>query len=267
MSTIGLDTDLITTIADAVALNTCLSLPTMTKDTFAFDSEAALEHYYGLGYKLLSSGGPLRFNDGTSNNLPSNEDGMMISNQQYATSMRSAIRILVLVFLQNPALDLACDEGSLFELLQEHMQVIMSYIQAQQQSQLDQDPFNFLVDPTIRDSQEDSVEAHKPVLLWLCLAGHVLQRNHEVTRAGTEGPLEGELMGKPSIYRSLLQEILGPVASVDPGLVSDYELEVCRCLDLRLVLDASHPLNQPGGDERGLMRFMLGVFKLEYSLV
>ncbi|KAJ1334094.1 hypothetical protein MN608_04097 [Microdochium nivale] len=263
---VGLEADLITTIGDVAALNKCLSLPAEAKDIFAFDSEAALEHYYSLGYKLLSSGGPLRFLDGSSSGLSSKEDGMVISHQQYTDSVRSAIRVLALVFLQNPALDLPSDEGSLFELLRGHLQVILSYCQAQQSNQLDQDPFNFLVDPMIRNCQENSTEAHKPVLLWICLAGHVLQRNHDITRAGTEGPLGGELMGRPSIYKSLLQEVLGPVAAVDPGLVSDYELEVCRCLDMRLVLNASHPLNQEGGDERGLMRFMLGVFKLEYSL-
>ncbi|KAH7039719.1 uncharacterized protein B0I36DRAFT_1514 [Microdochium trichocladiopsis] len=266
LSSIGLETDLITTIADVAALNKCLTLSTATKDTFAFDSEAALEHYYNLGYKLLSTGGPLRFLDGSSSTLPPREHSIMISFQQYITSIKCAIRIIVLVYLQNPAFDLANDEGSLFELLHLHLAAVLSYLRSQQSSHLDQDPFNFLVDPTIRDSHGASLEAHRPVLLWLCLAGHILQRNSEVTRAGSEGKVEMELMGKQSIYKDLLQEVLGPVAAVDPGLVSDYELEVCKCLDLRVVLDPSHPMAQEGGDERGLMRFMLGVFKLEYSL-
>lgn len=273
LSAIGLETGLISTIADVAALNKCLTLPSIAKDAFAFDPEAALEHYYDLGYKLLSTGGPLRFLDGSSNTLPPKDNMTMISYQQYTTSIKSALRILVLVFLQNPAFDLANDESVLFELLCTHLRAILSYLQSQQSSQLVQDPFDFLVDPMIRETHGASIEAHRPLLLWLCLAGHTLQHQSEVVRASRPTSIEGgplpeqpELMGQPSIYKDLLQEVLGPVASIDPGLVSDYELEVCRCLDLKFVLDPHHPLAQEGADERGLMRFILGAFKLEYSL-
>jgi hypothetical protein len=214
--------------------------------------ELLMEHYYSLIYRLLSNPEPFRdFDDVispcTSNNLSLHAqefptpESMTTTTDSYTKAVESAMRILVLLYLREPTFDLPCSEGILLELLAQQVRTILADRQLEHLEDL-------FIDPLLL---HESRSAQKPTLIWICVAGDFFSTSKFTTPGD-----HMNMMGQPTIYKNLLMDVLGPEASMDPELVSEDDLELCQCLDLRYI-------RNDRWNARNAIRQILGVIKTE----
>ncbi|KAI1074032.1 hypothetical protein F5B20DRAFT_574363 [Whalleya microplaca] len=251
LSACGLSISVIDTITGVAGFNSCISLPLELKGTFRFDPEVAMEHYYYLGYKLLTVPEPLRQFDEvvsptTTRNLaidiPSNPARALRGpTDDCAKSIESAMRILTLMYIREPTFDLPCGETILFKLLDEHLRNILN-------TRRTPSSLESLIDPLLL---QDSYARQRPILIWICLAGDLFSTLKVLSHGDNSHQTSGS-----NIYQELLENALGPVASTHLDLVSEDDLEVCRLLDLRC-------LGGQNWNARQAMRHILGLIKQE----
>lgn len=149
-------------------------------------------------------------------------------------AIESAMRILALLYIRDPTIDLPCGEILFLDLLNQRKQARHSE--------------DSLIDPLLLRSHI----AQKPTLIWMCIAGNCFT-TLEMKATGEYG---ANNIGRSTIYKELLNEVLGPeVFKKKPELVSE-DMELSRCLDLKY-------LRGPHWNSRTAMRQILGVIKRE----
>ncbi|ORY57543.1 uncharacterized protein BCR38DRAFT_490046 [Pseudomassariella vexata] len=248
-----IDTEIVETIASVAGFNDCLDYCKKKEGTKSkFEPDALMEYFFFLKYQLLSKPEALRDFDEVitpkmSRKFPlSAQDfptpvSMDLSVDAYSKAIESAMRILTILYLREPTLDLPCGETVLLDLLTRHMTIILTSRRGPQ-------PENSMIDPSLL---EDSTPTQSATLIWMCIAGDCFSTSKMATSVD-----HSDKMGQPSIYKQLLIEVLGPHASANPELVSQEDLELCRFLDLRYVRGTQW-------SERSAMRHILGVIKVE----
>ncbi|KAI0598265.1 hypothetical protein F4775DRAFT_592528 [Biscogniauxia sp. FL1348] len=231
LSACGLGHDVISAITDAAIFNKSASSSPDGKGTLNTEGEAAMEHYYSLGYRLLSQPEPLqRLDHATSPNptpnfvpnvspLGTKARTWDMGPDPCSKAIESAMRILALLSIRAPTFDLPCGSDALFRLLEENLRNILDVWRAES-------PADLLIDPLLL---RDPMDALRPTLIWICLAADLMAALKNIP------PLAGRVdsFGRAApICQDLLRHVLGPQGSENPDLVSDADLEVGRLLDL-----------------------------------
>jgi hypothetical protein len=242
-------------VIDAVVSVAAIGL---TRDRYKSSSdpkpciESSDELYYDLIYRLLSKPEPLRSFDDvisplTSNNLslqaqdfPTPESANTATDI-YTKALESAMRIIALLYIREPTLDLPCADRVLLDLLAQHAGTIL----ADRQVVMCEDPFSRSRLPF------QMCPSQRPCLIWICIAGHVFTRSKIKLSQGHDG------LRYSTTFGELLSNVIGPEASLNPDLVPHEDLELCHHLDLRYI--EGEQWNEKIG-----MRQMLNVMKTEY---
>ncbi|KAK8097152.1 hypothetical protein PG999_013096, partial [Apiospora kogelbergensis] len=221
----ALDTRTVKTISDLALFNRYMDYLTMAGNSSKHDTQTVIEEYYSLKHQLLSQPRPLR-NSGEIISIDTNSNkfasdalnfatSMLIDS--YATSIETVVRILALLLIRDPTLDLPC-ESAIMGILHQNVRAILEY-RRPQQGQL----ANTMVDPRLLLQKSSTVHPQTPILIWICITGHYFSS----LKAATTTP------NQTKIYRELLVGLLGPEKAAQPEFVSDVELELCRYLSLR----------------------------------
>ncbi|KAK8070132.1 hypothetical protein PG994_006748 [Apiospora phragmitis] len=224
-----LDPATVKTISDLALFNRYMECVTIPGSSSKHDSRTVIEEYYFLKHQLLSKPRPLRDLDdvisaNTTNKFALNAldfpSSMSLdpNADPYLTSIETALRILSLLLIRDPTLDLPC-ESVLMDILYQHMRTILECRRPQQQ------PVDTMVDPRMLLQEPLAVHPQTPTLLWICITGHYFSSRKAGTTATWNQP--------NLIYRKLLRGLLGPEKAAHPELVSDGDLELCRCLSMR----------------------------------
>jgi hypothetical protein len=213
-----------------------------------FDPFILADHFDCLIHDLLSTPEPLRsvkeLLPSTATDLEIDVESIIMSTHMapkpgdgVSKAIESTMRILAILFLRDPLIDLPCGEKAMFRQLEKHVKTILisRALQKQQSS---------LTDTLLFDAP---MQSQKPVLIWISITGSLLS----IRNAATPG--DGlDKLGRPSVYMDLLRSALEPAEVADPELVSEEDLALCRVLELR-------SLSGEPRDERLAMRRILGL--------
>ncbi|KAK8880132.1 hypothetical protein PGQ11_001426 [Apiospora arundinis] len=225
----ALDPATVKTISDLALFNRYMDYLTMPGSSSKHDTQTVIEEYYFLKHQLLSLPRPLTDSDeaipvNTPNNLSLRArefPTFMLQDPNmdpYSSSIDIAVRILALLLIRDPTLDLPC-ESAVLDILHQNIQTMLEYRRPQQQQLMDT-----MVDPRLLLQKESTVPPHTPTLLWICITGHYFSSLKAATTTTNQ---------TTKIYQKLLIDILGPDKTAHPERVSDGELELCRYLSLR----------------------------------
>ncbi|KAI1631474.1 hypothetical protein F4809DRAFT_165704 [Biscogniauxia mediterranea] len=253
LSACGLDLDIISAITDAAIFGKFASGSLGGTGTLNLEGDAAMEHYYSLGYRLLSQPEPLRRLDHAT---PPNTSPDFVANvsplgakahtwdmgpNPCSKAIESAMRILALLYIREPTFDIPCGNDAMLNLLEENLRIILDICRAQS-------PADLLIDPLLL---QDPMQALRPTLIWMCLAADLI-----ATLKNTPPPAgRMDSFGQAAlICQGLLRHVLGPQVSANLDLVSDADLEVCRLLDLGC-------LTGHKWDDRQAIKNVLGIYR------
>ncbi|KAK8053154.1 hypothetical protein PG996_012455 [Apiospora saccharicola] len=225
----ALDRETVKIISDLALFNKYMDYLNIPGNSSKHDTPTIIEEYYFLQHQLLSLPRPLRnFDEAISANTLDNSTprahgltpSMLVvpTADYYTNSIKTAVRILSLLLIYDPTLDLPC-ESVLLHILHQQVRAIMEYRRLQHQ------PADIWVEPRLLLQQKQAVHPQTPTLLWICITGHYFS-SLEAVAATTPS-------NQTHVYKELLIDLLGPEKSANPELVSDGELELCRCLSLR----------------------------------
>ncbi|KAK8131267.1 hypothetical protein PG984_007705 [Apiospora sp. TS-2023a] len=225
----ALDRETVKIISDLVLFNKYMEYLNIPGSSSKHDTPTIIEEYYFLQHQLLSLPRPLRnFDEAISANTLDDSTlrargftpSMLVvpTADSNSNSIETAVRILSLLLIYDPTLDLPC-ESVLLHILHQQVRIIMKYRRLQRQ------PADTCIEPRLLLQQKQGVNPQIPTLLWICITGHYFS-SLEAAAATTPS-------NQTHIYRELLIDLLGPEKAAHPELVSDGELELCRCLSLR----------------------------------
>lgn len=217
-----------------------------TVTPFRHHSKENLEQFYDLTYRLLSIPEPLRDFEDVISPFASielslhNQDTPMSKVKTTAApdivtkAIEIALRILALMFLKSQMLDIPCGETLLLELLQQQVATILSERQVNHNEEL------FIN----QAAHHESERLQRSTLIWICLAGDHFSNAKLYNE-------DSEASRQPTSYIELLRCVVTTKQVADASLVSDDDLLLSRCLDLRY-------LKGELWDERHAIRNMLG---------
>ncbi|KAK8018385.1 hypothetical protein PG991_007575 [Apiospora marii] len=225
----ALDRATVKTISDLALFNRYMDHLKTPGSSVKHDTQTVIEEYYFLQHQLLSLPKPLRNSDEVvSANVTSNFASSTHELPQsvpvdptadpYSNSIETAARILSLLLIQDPTLDLPC-ESVLLHILHQQARTLLEYRRSQHR------PSETWADPRLLLPQKSSIHPQTPTLLWICITGHLF--------SSLKAPAATEPSNRMQVYGELLISILGPEKAAHPELVSDEELELCRYLSLR----------------------------------
>ncbi|KAH8676189.1 hypothetical protein BX600DRAFT_454473 [Xylariales sp. PMI_506] len=253
MRSCRLDEHLGSIIAAVAAFNRNLDVMKRSRNSVHFEPDLVMENYYYLMYQLLSEPEPLRDFDQVIS--PTTGDKLALHSQDFPTpnslnstldsftdAVMSAMRILAILYLREPTLDLPCGEAILLDLLARHTNTIL------QELRLGQFDDDLHIDPLLLQEMR---AAQRATLIWICIAGDLFSA---WKLAGAQDPQGSG--AQPSIYRDLLRDVLGPELSSNPDLVTDEDLELCHHLNFQYI-------KNDYWNERDALRDMLGWMKTE----
>ncbi|KAI0123690.1 hypothetical protein BJ170DRAFT_92149 [Xylariales sp. AK1849] len=216
----GVDIRVIDNIAYAAAFHKCVV--NSKKDQVVHDPFVLADNYDQMVHELLSTPRPLRNHDELVSPTATRELAIEIdwgsysrkdaalSQDELTQATESALRILTILFLREPTTDLPCGEDVMIWILESHVRTITLQLKNRGQ------PHGLNHWP------------QKPVFIWLGIAGNFLSTLHGAISVG-----QRDSRSQATVYRDLLQHVLTPAEMVEPELVSDQDLAVCRILDLR----------------------------------
>lgn len=225
----ALDRATVKTISDLALFNKYMDYLKTPDRNSKHDSQTVIEEYYFLQHQLLSLPRPLRNFDEvisayttndfalSAHDLPSSIPVDPTANH-YSTSIETSVRILSLLIIRDPTLDLPC-ESVLLHIVHQQARAILEYRRSQHQ------PVGTWADPGMLRQQKPEVHPQTPTLLWICITGHYFSSLKAAAATTSANQMH--------VYGELLIDILGPEKTAHPELVSDGELELCRCLSLR----------------------------------
>ncbi|KAK8085605.1 hypothetical protein PG997_006876 [Apiospora hydei] len=216
----ALDPATVKTISDLALFNRYMEYLTMPGSSSKHDTQIVIEEYYFLKHQLLCKPRPLRESEEAISVDFSSSMPLDPNTDPYTNSIEAAVRILSLLLIRDPTLDLPC-ETVLTDILHQHTRTILEC--RRQQHQI----VNTMVDPKMLLQEPWPVHPQTPTLVWICITGHYFSS----LKAGATATSSSKQAC--FIYRELWIDLLGPGKAAHPELVSDGELELCRCLSMR----------------------------------
>lgn len=224
----ALDRVTVKTISDLALFNKYMDYLEITGSSPKHDTQTIIEEHYFLKHQLLCLPRPLRNVDEANS---SKTDDFALSARElppsipmdpsadlYSALIETAVRILSLLLIRDPTLDPPC-ESVLLYMLHQHVGAILEHRRPQHK------PADAWVGPGLLPQEKPAVNGQTPTLLWICITGHHFS---SLKAAAVKTP-----WNQTRVYRELLIDLLGPEKVSHPDLVSDEELELCRCLSLR----------------------------------
>ncbi|KAK6087995.1 hypothetical protein SCUP234_01061 [Seiridium cupressi] len=224
----GVDGEVTGYIAYAASLQKCIADCKAQKGKIKFDPLVFGEHHDMIVHGLLSTPGPLRESEARlSSTTPTHIDDTlearamspglgdeMTATQRCISALESALRILTILFLREPMVDLPCGEDVMLHLLEGHVKTLLG--KKASRSYIDS-PDNMV---------DRSLVAMKPPLIWISIAGDLLSKLHG-------SPWQGGTQTSHSLFKELLRSVLTSEEIDNPSCVPPEDLSICRILDLR----------------------------------
>ncbi|KAK8139048.1 hypothetical protein PG984_002428 [Apiospora sp. TS-2023a] len=186
------------------------------------------EHYDYIMYRLLAEPEPLSttftISEAPELQQPNTE---LLEVSTYSPTpheddnlaLQSAIRILAILLLREPANDMPCGEDKMLRRLEHHLRTLLHGIVRHKSAS--QETKNAGIE------NNDTLSARKPIYLWLCTSGDLIS----TLQGGATGG-RTDKAGHFSIYQLLLRAVLSVDEVADPAHVGEQDLEVCRIMSL-----------------------------------
>ncbi|KAH9904186.1 hypothetical protein F4778DRAFT_734328 [Xylariomycetidae sp. FL2044] len=222
--TFGISPIVVDSVAEAAIFNHYAALAKDLKGSPEYSVRRMIEQYYCLGYMLLSEPEPLRpldeaLSPTTTQDLaihmsPTLRDTPIDAAASiYNKAIESILRILSLMCIREPVLDLPCGVNTMLALLEQHLITVLNYRRTR---------FS-LTETTLQQSRDIK---QRPTLICICVTFELLWSMYRSSKTNTSS-LE---VDTPKVSRELLRMVLGRDISANPNLMSTEDLDVCRLI-------------------------------------